>query len=450
MKPNSLVITTAVILLMVIFENCKKDFATTINTGTENTGALARTKPNIIFIVGDDIGYEIPAIDGGKSYSTPNIDKLAQDGIRFTQCRSAALCSPSRFMLLTGKYNFRNYTTWGIMDTSQRTIGNMLKDAGYATCYAGKWQLDGGDKSIRKFGFDRYSVWLPFKICPEEAEGSRYKSAKIYQDGGYLPQSFTDNKYSEDMLNDYVLHFMDSNKTKPFFIYYSMILCHKAFSPTPDDPEYASWVPDPTISDTAFYPSMVKYMDKKIGLVVDKVKSLGIDDNTVIFYIGDNGTPKNITSLFKNKSITGAKGTTVEYGIHVPLICKWPGKIAPGTINGSLIDFTDFLPTLAGVANISVPSYGVLDGTSFYPQLKGRTGTLRNYIFTYFNPLNCQSEDTLIRYAQDSAYKLYNTGAFYRFVKDVDEKKPLADSTLTTKQKQIKQDLQSVLNSMHN
>ena len=450
MKRNSLITAATAILLVIFFENCKKDFETTVNTGIEKNDALARTKPNIIFIVGDDIGYEIPTIDGGKSYSTPNIDKLAQDGMRFTQCRSAALCSPSRFMLLTGKYNFRNYSIWGIMDTSQRTIGNMLKDAGYATCYAGKWQLDGGDASIRKFGFDRYSVWLPFKICPEEAEGSRYKSAKMYQDGGYLPQEFTDNKYSEDMLSDYVLHFMDSNKTKPFFIYYAMILCHKAFSPTPDDPEYASWVADPFVSDTAYFPSMVKYMDKKIGMIVDKIKSLGLDDNTAIFYIGDNGTPKYITSLFKNKSIPGGKGSTIDYGIHVPLICKWPGKIAPGTINGSLIDFTDFLPTFAGVANISVPLYGILDGKSFYPQLKGRIGTPRSSIFTHFNPLTCGGHDNLVRYAQDSSYKLYETGEFYRFSKDINEENPLADSALTTKQKQVKQNLQNVLNSMHN
>jgi arylsulfatase A len=450
MKPNSRSLAAIALLFVVLFENCQKDFETTVNTGIEKTDAVAGIKPNIIFIVGDDIGYEIPAIDGGKSYPTPNIDKLAQSGMRFTQCRSAALCSPSRFMLLTGKYNFRNYGIWGIMDTSQRTIGNMLKDAGYATCYGGKWQLDGGDKSIRKFGFDKYSIWLPFKICPEESEGSRYKSAKIYQDGGYLPQEFTNNKYSEDMISDYLLNFMDSNKTRPFFIYYSMILCHKAFSPTPDNPEYASWVADPAISDTVYYPSMVKYMDKKIGMVIDKVKSLGLDNNTVILYIGDNGTPKNITSLFKNKSITGAKGFTVEYGIHVPLICKWPGKITGGAINGNLIDFTDFLPTLAGIANIPLPRYGILDGTSFYPQLKGRTGTPRSSIFTHFNPLNCGSEDNLIRYAQDSSYKLYGTGEFYRFVKDVNEENPLADSTLTNKQKQIKQNLQNVLNSMHN
>ncbi|CAN5476506.1 sulfatase-like hydrolase/transferase [soil metagenome] len=441
---------TVAVLLALMFTGCKKNLNNTAQKSTAKTEVLARTKPNIIFIVGDDVGYEIPTINGGQSYATPNLDKLARDGMRFTQCRSAALCSPSRFMLLTGKYNFRNYTVWGKMDPGQRTIGNMLKDGGYATCYGGKWQLDGGDPAIRNFGFDKYSIWLPFKICPEDDEGSRYKSAKIYQDGGYLLQSFTDNKYSEDIVSSYLLNFIDSNKAKPFFVYYSMILCHKAFSPTPDDPGYAAWVPDPAVNDTAYFPSMVKYMDKKIGLIINKLKTLGIENNTVIFYIGDNGKPKEITSLYQNKSITGGKGSTVEFGIHVPLICKWPGNIAAGTINGNLVDFTDFLPTLAGIANIPVPAYGILDGTSFYPQLKGKPGTPRNTIFTHFRPLLCSGNDKLTRYSQDSAYKLYETGGFCRFIKDIDEQKPLSDSTLTVKQKQIKQNLQNVLNTMHN
>ena len=141
MKRNSLITAATAILLVIFFENCKKDFETTVNTGIEKNDALARTKPNIIFIVGDDIGYEIPTIDGGKSYSTPNIDKLAQDGMRFTQCRSAALCSPSRFMLLTGKYNFRNYTKWGEMNSKEKTFATLLRKGGYTTYAAGKWQF---------------------------------------------------------------------------------------------------------------------------------------------------------------------------------------------------------------------------------------------------------------------------------------------------------------------
>lgn len=417
----------------------------------QETNLLFTYKPNIIFIVGDDIGYEIPTINGGRSYSTPNIDKLAQDGMRFTQCRGTPLCSPSRFMLLTGKYNFRNYTIWGVMDTSQRTIGNMLKDAGYATCYAGKWQLDGGDKSIRAFGFNNYSIWCPYKKCPENLEGSRYKAAKIYQDGGYLPTAITDSQYSEDHFSDYIMNFISNNRKKPFFAYYSMILGHKAFSPTPDDPEYPTWSSEPSHSDASFFPSMVKYMDKKIGLLVSKLKSLGIENNTLIVYVGDNGTDNEIVSLFKDISIQGQKSQTVEYGIHVPLICSWPGTIPPGTTNRNLIDFTDFLPTLAGVANIPVPaSYGILDGYSFFPQLTGSGGIPRSSVFCHFDPLLCSENVRLRRYAQDSTYKLYDNGLFYRFTKDIDEVSPLTDSLLTAKQKTIRQNLQNVINAMHN
>jgi len=445
----SIVITTVVTLLFTACEKSFKPSSDAESNGPEKISVA--DKPNIIFIVGDDIGYEIPTIDGGRSYSTPNIDRLAKEGMRFLQCRSAPLCSPSRFMILTGKYNFRNYTIWGVMNRSQRTIGNMLKDAGYATCYAGKWQLDGGDVSIRTFGFNNYSVWCPFKQCPEDLEGSRYKGAKIYQDGGYLSSTITDSQYSEDHFTDYVMNFIDSNKSRPFFAYYAMILCHKAFSPTPDDPEYPAWLAEPGHSDTTFFPSMVKYMDKKIGLLVNKIKDLGLENNTIIVYVGDNGTQKEITSSYKNIIIQGQKGQTVEYGIHVPLICRWPGTIPAGSINNDLIDFTDFLPTLAGVANTPVPTtYGTLDGRTFYPQLTGTTGTPRNSVFCHFKPLLCSGNDKLFRYAQDNSYKLYDSGSFYRFTKDLTEENPLVDSLLTSKQKKIKQNLQAVINTMHN
>ena len=441
-----------VVMLITSFCSCEKRLINRQSaiSDEENTVRLAG-RPNIIVILGDDIGYEIPAINGGRSYATTNLDRLASNGMRFTQCRAAAMCSPTRFMLLTGKYNFRNYTIWGQMDTSQQTIGNMLRDAGYATCYAGKWQLDGGDNSIRKFGFDKYSVWLPYKVCPEEAEGSRYKSASIYQNAAYLPRSVTSNKYSDDIFSEYVLKFMDSNSQQPFFVLYSMILCHKAYSPPPDDPEYQSWNPAPENSDTAFFPSMVSYMDKKIGLILNKINSLRLANNTIVIFAGDNGTPKDIYSKYKNTIIQGGKGISKEYGIHVPLFCTWPGVIQPGKVNSNLIDFTDFLPTLADIANIPVPlHYGILDGLSFYPQLTGTAGTVRSSVFCQFKPATCLQTNKFARYAQDSIYKLYDDGSFYKFKTDADELNPLADSALTKKQKHIKQNLQTVISAMHN
>ena len=433
---------------LLLLYSCKRNSK---SSNGNNPGVQDKDRPNIIFIVADDIGYEIPTFNGGRSYSTPNLDKLAQDGMRFTQCRSSPLCSPSRFMILTGKYNFRNYTTWGYMDQSQRTIGNMLKDAGYTTCYAGKWQLDGGDQSIRTFGFDNYSVWLPYKVCPEVSNGPRYKGPRIYQSGSFFPDSIMKEKYSEDINLSYLMKFIDSNKTKPFFAYYSMMLCHAAFCPTPDDPEYKTWPLDAYKSDPKFFPSMVKYMDKKIGELIDKLNSLGIEDNTIILFIGDNGTQTEITSLFNTDSIRGAKGATIEYGIHVPLVCKWPNKIVGGTTNNDLIDFTDILPTLADIAKIPVPgNYGILDGRSFYPQLTGETGNRRSSIFTSYDQRACVGDHRRWRYSQDGNYKLYNTGEFYRFSDDLFEQKPLPDSTLTGAQKRVKQDLQNLIDRMHN
>src|SRR5262249_10120421 len=123
----------------LVFDSCKKEFETNF-TASQNisNSTVSNSQPNIILFLGDDIGYEIPTCDGGQSYTTPNIDKMAQAGLRFTQCYGAADCCPSRLMLLTGKYNFRNYVSWGVMDRSQRTFANMLQHVGYTTCYAGK------------------------------------------------------------------------------------------------------------------------------------------------------------------------------------------------------------------------------------------------------------------------------------------------------------------------
>ena len=209
---------------------------------------IQEAKLNIILILGDDVGYEVPAYTGGQSYSTPNIDYMAAHGLQFTHCNGAPMCSPSRFMLLTGKYNFRNYfdNSWGDLGLDQRTIANMMRNAGYKTCVAGKWQLDNGDTAIKTFGFDKYSVTYPFKFGTDEEDGHThlYKDPSVYQRGAFLPQSKIQGKYGEDMFLNYVFNFIDSNKNNPFFVYWAPNLCHQPFSPTPDDAAFATWDPD--------------------------------------------------------------------------------------------------------------------------------------------------------------------------------------------------------------
>ncbi|HVX27818.1 MAG TPA: sulfatase-like hydrolase/transferase [Parafilimonas sp.] len=407
-------------------------------------------KPNIIFILGDDIGYEALGVNGAKSYSTPNLDAMAKQGMNFTECHSSPLCSPSRFLLLTGKDNFRNYTEWGVMDTSQRTIGNMLRYAGYKTACFGKWQLDGGAPSINRLGFDSYCVWHAFAADEDEEYGARYKNPKLYANGEKIDEHKTAGKYGEDIFTDSVINFIERNKTSPFFIYYPMVLGHEPCQPTPDDTVYASWS-FPKRNDTSFFPSMVKYMDKKIGQIISKVNELGIQKNTIIIYCGDNGTAPDLKEYLNNDSlIWGGKGATNEMGTHVPMIVYWPGTVAAGKTNNDLIAFTDFLPTFADIAGIERPTnYGALDGVSFAPRLKNGAGTPREWIFYHYD--HHPGINPFKRWAQTNTYKLYDTCStsavrkFYNIEKDINEKNPLSDASLTPAEKEIKEELLEVI-----
>lgn len=404
-------------------------------------------KPNIILLLADDLGYKALKCNGGNLYSTPNLDTLAKKGMRFTQCHSSPLCAPSRQSLLTGKYNFRNYTDWGYLRADQKTIGNMLKKAGYKTAYYGKWHLNGGDKSIRNFGFTKYCVWGPFK----DTAGGRYKSPLLYANSNYIPSQKVINKYGPDILLDSAIKFIELNKSNPFFIYFSSVLTHYPFQPTPDDSNYNN---PASQSDTAYFASMIKYLDKQIGKLVNTLKQLGIENNTLILFTGDNGTPAGVLEYKTGDSgILGAKASTKEGGTKVPLIAYWPNVIQPNSINNNLVDFTDFLPSFANIANISIPDYGPLDGVSFAEQLKGHNTTARQWIFNYYRPYPKRKQSQSFRWAQTATYKLYDTSTskkqreFYNIQIDPEELNPLTNEKLTNEEKAIKQQLQHVINN---
>jgi len=423
------------LLPLILFGGCKnitRPFNSNLAADNKDVNAARSAHPNIILIVGDDIGYEVLSCNGGQSYQTPFLDDIAAKGVRYTECHACPLCSPSRVSLLTGKYNFRNYTAWGYLDpASNKTIGNMLQDQGYATCYAGKWQLSGYDSSIHALGWQKYSVWDPGDPL---IAGSRYKNPHIYQDGNFLPDTAIVNKYGEDMFVDYISSFMDT-ATKPYFIYYAMTLAHAPFSPTPDDAEFAAWDPnDP--GDPKFFPSMIKYMDKKMGELLSIVRP-----NTYVIYVGDNGTPQEIHSLFNGVSVKGGKTKCTEYGTHVPLILYRSGTML-SSIDTSLIDLTDFLPTLAKLANIPKPGdYGKLDGTSFYPKKSKRES-----IYYHYNPLTDKQNELTI-WVQNSVYKKYDTtvrtvdsakrGKFFNIRLDPNEQAPIKRQFETPEEKYI-------------
>jgi arylsulfatase A len=456
----------AAVLFVIFISGCyKTDFSEAVNASSTSLVTANLRRPNIILILADDIGYEIPNYTGGQSYSTPNLNNLAQNGIQFTEAHTAPLCSPSRFMLLTAKYNFRNYTTWGTMDTSQRTIANLLKGAGYATCAAGKWQFDGGDASIHAFGFDKYLVTEPFNTTAGEDGRLRfYKHPQVYENGAYWPESATKKKYGEDIIRDYMFHFIDSitalPKRKPFFIYWATNLVHKPFAPTPDDPEFATWDPrrKSQPGDSVYFPSMVAYEDKEIGLLLSKLQADSISGNTLVLWSGDNGTTAQIHSLWNGEVIQGGKGASTEAGTHVPLIAYMPGGILSNSKDTSLISFVDFMPTIGDAAGVTIPaSYGTTDGISFYNQFSGNYSIVRPWIFCQYDGVGSTESlpSALKRWMQGYTYSQYDSlpnqfsKKFFNIVKDPLEEKPIPRRNMATQERQISRQYLQTMSTLH-
>lgn len=462
-ETNLLVLSFLQKMLVLIFcstflFSCTKDFEeqNSVAAVADSQIEVLAQKPNILLIFVDDVGYEVPTVNGGESYSTPNIDQLAETGMRFTQGQSSPMCSPSRFMLLTGKYNFRNYTDWGKLGLDQRTIANMLQDAGYDTYAAGKWQLDGGDNSVRTFGFDEYVLYNLYETIPhydtDNRTAGRYKNPELFSNGKFLPFGSTIGKYGPDIFADSVKAYMEKsvNRGNPFFIYYSMALCHAPYSPTPDDPEFKNWNNRGSASNPNFFKSMVKYMDKKIGEVIAKVNELGISDKTLVLFMSDNGTPNSIYSVFNGEIIRGGKMGTNKYGVNVPMIASLPG-IIPASVNNNVIDLTDFLPTFADVARIPLPTtYGTLDGKSFARQLiQNKNAIPRDWVFCHYCPNN-KIYRPLKRFIYNTEYKLYDsTYLFYNIIKDPYEKNSIPSYKMTQEEVEIKQYFISVLDTLH-
>ena len=384
-------------------------------------------KPNIILIMADDLGYEALGAYGGSSYKTPNLDQLAKDGMRFNHCYSTPLCTPSRVQIMTGKYNFRNYIGFGLLDPNEKTFGHYMQELGYVTEITGKWQLLGNEKQQKlagnkigttpeKAGFDDYCLWQI------DAKGTRYKDPLLsYKDKGAVKSP---GKYGPDLFANHIEEFMDRNKSKPMFIYYPMALTHDPFVPVPGSPKFVEFDATSKVNDTAYFRDMVGYMDKQVGRLVAKTEELGISENTLILFIGDNGTDRDITSIRNGKAIKGNKGYTTDAGTHVPLIAYWKGKITKGSINNNLIDFTDFLPTLVEAASLSKLDATKTDGISFYPQLLNTDNPeTRDWIFCHYAPNWGKFKPR--RYVQNKKWKLYGSGEIYDLENDILEKKPL-------------------------
>lgn len=455
-------ISCSLLLAVFFLSSCKKEInnqASSLNAPASSDLATGSTKPNIILIIGDDIGREIPTYNGGQSYSTPNLDFMAANGMQFPYFFSHPDGPPSRLALVTGRYNYRNWVDFGELPASQKSFANMLHDdAGYSTCFVGKWQFDGGDSNITHHGFDKYRVFMPFE--PDNNNGHdqfyhRYKNPYLYEAARYLTDQEVAGKYSEDMFYNYASNFIDSNKTKPFLLVYSHSLVQKPWVPTPDDPAYATWNPDVddnTKYDRAYFPSMVAYMDKTIGKLITKVQTAGISNNTIIMFISDNATNKSIASQYKGRTVTGSKDSTTFNAINVPFLIYARGRVAAGAVDTSLVDMTDFFPTFAALANIkNLTAYLPLDGTTFSDNMQNNPilSKQRKTVYCYW-PRFYQREPDL-SYVFDYNYKLYdaaNGGGFYNYPNDIYEQFPLPTSLLTPTEKKTRNKFAQILNNV--
>jgi len=357
--------------------------------------ATESSKPNIIFILSDDLGVDILSCFGSDQYKTPNLDALATGGMKFTHTYAAPLCGPSRALLLTGRYAFRtgavNQDRVALITPEKEVMmPKILKGAGYVTASFGKWGQLGLTPGA--FGFDEY---LNFKgsgiFWNTQPKGKEY-------DLNGQQVALKDKEYMPDLVQKLAVDFITRNQDKPFYLYYPMSHIHGDILPTPDSKEGAS--------AKQLYADNIVYHDKLVGQLIAELEKLKLRERTLIVYVGDNGTAKGGAELSTvgGKKIDGSKGSMLEGGALVPMIVNWPGTTPAGKVCADMIDFSDYVPTFAAAAGAKLPENVVIDGQSFLPQIKGQKGTPRDWAYVQL---------ARMWYVRDMNWKLNEKGELY-------------------------------------
>lgn len=386
-------------------------------------------KPNIVFILADDLGIDGVGAYGADFFKTPIIDKLAKEGIRYTNAYTVPLCGPSRALLMTGRYGFRTGAVnqdmvSDIKPSAETMMPAILKKAGYTTSMIGKWGQLPSDPAV--FGFDDYLRYFGSGVYVSRTD----KKDKYVING--KEALLKKQEYMPDLMHDHLVDFMAKHKSDPFYLYYSLTHVHGEIIATPDS--------KPGTTDyKELYADNIAYMDKLVGKLIHALDSLKLRDNTLIVFMGDNGTAGQAAGIGRvnGKKIIGKKGSMQEGGSLVPMIVNWPGVIKKPGVSNSLIDAADFVPTFAEIAGAALPTNNVLDGKSFAYQLRGGKGTAREWIFTGLG------NDWYVRSAN---WKLMRSGDLYDMRKAPFEE-PLA--VMDEKTTIEKQKLQAVLDKLN-
>lgn len=346
----------------------------------------APAKPNIVFILADDAGIGDFSTYGCRYGFTPNIDRLAAEGMKFTRAYSgSAVCAPSRGVLMSGLHTGHglrraNGSKDGTLPfpANQMTVARLLHDAGYATGGFGKWGLGNPETSgvPEKQGFDVFFGYYDQVHAHDYFTDHLVRNSADVSIRGDGKQSW--ENYSHTHIANETLKFIEQNKNRPFFCYAAWTPPHGKYV-IPSDAPYSnkSWS-----QMDKNYAAMVTLIDKDVGRVIQKLKELGLEKNTLVIFSSDNGAnPEFIKPLGSTGGLRGYKRMLYEGGVRAPLIAYWPGKIKPGTTSDLLTSFVDLMPTAAEMAGVPTPK-GV-DGISILPTLLDQSQSARHE-FLYF------------------------------------------------------------------
>lgn len=382
--------------------------------------------PNIIFIMADDLGYGDLGCYGQDVIQTPNIDQMAREGLRFTECYAGStVCAPSRSVLMTGLHtghttvrgNFGKFGVVGLaggqgrvpLEADDVTVAEVLKPAGYTTGIIGKWGLGEPNTSghPNDQGFDEWFGYL------NQRRAHSYYPDYLWRnkDKFYLPEN-RDGKqgtYTHDLITQFAQDYLIRHRQDRFFLYLPYTVPHSRYE-IPDTAPYSNenWTDDEKV-----HAAMVTRLDRDIGVLLQTLKDLSIDEKTIVFFCSDNGAAERWEGRFDSSgSLRGRKRDMYEGGIRTPMIVRWPGTVSPNTTSDAPWYFADVLPTLADLAKAKIPS--PIDGISVLPTILGKRQNLSNrYLYWEFFERGFQQavrkgEWKAIRPAVGEPLELYN------------------------------------------